>query len=319
MIWSGLEMLGEVPFADVIIHSTVLAVDGRRMSKSLGTGIDPMEPIAEHGADATRYGLLKISSTQDVRFSYGAIEEGRKLAIKLWNVARLILQNAEGVTPALTPRDIEERWILARIDAARIELEDAWGRFDFATSTDTLYHLVFDDFCDWYAEAIKPRLYDRDPSAIATALAALERLLALLHPVMPHVTEEIWSQLPGRESRLIVAPWPEADSRFADVVEGLDRVQEAAHIFRRSGVQVELGSDDERRIFAAVVRPERARADGNREVEIERLRKEVARAEGMLANERFVANAPANVVAAERQKLERYRRELAILTDGENG
>ena len=92
MIWAGLEVLGEVPFTDVIIHSTVLAPDGRRMSKSLGTGIDPMEPIDAHGADATRYGLLKISSTQDVRFSHGAIEEGRKLANKLWNVARLILQ-----------------------------------------------------------------------------------------------------------------------------------------------------------------------------------------------------------------------------------
>ena len=98
MIWTGLEALGDVPFTDVIIHSTVLALDGRRMSKSLGTGIDPMEPIEEYGADATRYGLLKISSTQDVRFSYGAIEEGRKLAIKLWNVARLILQNAEGAS-----------------------------------------------------------------------------------------------------------------------------------------------------------------------------------------------------------------------------
>jgi valyl-tRNA synthetase len=313
MIWTGLETLGEVPFTDVIIHSTVLAVDGRRMSKSLGTGIDPMQPIEEHGADATRYGLLKISSTQDVRFSYGAIEEGRKLAIKLWNVARLILQNAEGVTPALVPRDVEERWILARIDAARAELEDAWSRFDFAASTDTLYHLVFDDFCDWYAEAIKPRLYERSVEATGTALAALERLLALLHPVMPHVTEEIWSELPSRESRLILAPWPEPDGRFADDVGALDRVQEAAHIFRRSGVQVELGSDDERRIFAAVVRPERARVDGNRDAEIERLRKEVARAEGMLTNERFVANAPANVVAAEREKLERYRRELAAL------
>ena len=197
MIWTGLEALGDVPFTDVIIHSTVLALDGRRMSKSLGTGIDPMEPIEEYGADATRYGLLKISSTQDVRFSYGAIEEGRKLAIKLWNVARLILQNAEGVGVSAAPQSLEERWILARLDAARAELEDAWARFDFSESTATLYHLTFDDFCDWYAEAIKPRLYDRDEAAISTALAALERLLALLHPVMPHVTEEIWSQLPG--------------------------------------------------------------------------------------------------------------------------
>ena len=313
MIWTGLEALGEVPFTDVIIHSTVLAVDGRRMSKSLGTGIDPMEPIEEYGADATRYGLLKISSTQDVRFSHGAIEEGRRLAIKLWNVARLILLSADGVQAALEPRDLEERWILARIDSARGELEEAWSRFDFAESTATLYHLVFDDFCDWYAEAIKPRLNGQDREAIATGLAALEQLLALLHPVMPHVTEEIWSRVPERSERLIVSGWPEPDARFASDAQALDRVQEAAQIFRRSGVQVELGSDEERRIFAAVVRPERAGRDDNRDAEIARLRKEVARAEGMLANERFVANAPVEVVEGEREKLERYRRELAAL------
>ena len=127
MIWAGLEVMGEVPFTDVIIHSTVLAADGRRMSKSLGTGVDPLEMIDAHGADATRYGLLKISSTQDVRFSPGAIEEGRKLANKLWNVSRLILQNAEGVEPAVEPTALEERWILARIDAAREQVEAAWG------------------------------------------------------------------------------------------------------------------------------------------------------------------------------------------------
>ena len=313
MIFAGLELLGEVPFTDVIIHSTVLAPDGRRMSKSLGTGIDPMEPIEQHGADATRYGLLKISSTQDVRFSYGAIEEGRKLANKLWNVSRLILQNAEGALPEARPSALEERWILARIDAARAELEELWGRFDLAASTDVLYHLTFDDFCDWYVEAIKPRLYENDEAATATALAALERLLALLHPVMPHVTEEVWSQLPARESRLVVAPWPEPDARFAADADALERVREAAQVFMRSGVQIELSSDDERRIFAAKVRPERARTDGNRDAEVERLRKEVARAEGMLANERFVQNAPADVVDAEREKLERYRRELALL------
>ena len=127
MIWAGLEVMGEVPFTDVIIHSTVLATDGRRMSKSLGTGVDPLEMIDAYGADATRYGLLKISSTQDVRFSPGAIEEGRKLANKLWNVSRLILQNAAGVEPALEPKALEERWILARIDAARAQIEAAWG------------------------------------------------------------------------------------------------------------------------------------------------------------------------------------------------
>jgi valyl-tRNA synthetase len=319
MIFSGLFLLGDLPFTDVIITSTVLAPDGRRMSKSLGTGIDPLEAVEKHGADATRYGLLKISSTQDVRFSWGAIEEGRKLANKLWNVARLILQHGELVTPSLQPRAIEERWLLARLDATRELVEEHWSRFEFSAATNALYHLTFDGFCDWYAEAIKPRLYDGDKDAAATALAALERLLVLLHPVLPHVTEEIWSQLPNRKTRLIVASWPEADDRFAADLQALDRVQEAAQTFRRSGVRVELSSEDEVRIFSAVVRPERLQANGDEEAERERLRKEIARAEAMLSNQRFVANAPPDVVGAEREKLARYTRELAVLDNVENG
>jgi valyl-tRNA synthetase len=309
MIFSGVFLMGEVPFTDVIITSTVLAVDGRRMSKSLGTGIDPLEAVDKHGADATRFGLLKISSTQDVRFSWGAIEEGQKLANKLWNVARLILQHAEGVTPELRPEAIEETWILRRIDDSRSELESLLPAFDFSHAVEFLYHLVFDDFCDWYAEAIKPRLYAGDEPAVATALGALERLLALLHPAMPHVTEEIWSQFHG--TRLIVAPWPEPDPSYPG--DGaLTRVQEAATIFRRSGVVPPLAGD-EKRIFDAVVKPERTKPTGDVDAECARVRKEIARSEGMLANERFVQSAPPHVIEAEREKLERYRRELEAL------
>jgi len=312
MIFSGLEVMGNVPFDDVIIHSTVLAPDGRRMSKSLGTGIDPVDVIDQHGADATRYGLLKMTSTQDVRFNIGAIEEGGKLANKLWNAARLVLGARGDATPALSPQAVEERWILARLDAARAEVEAALGDFRFFVAADALYHVTFDDFCDWYLEAVKPRLYYGDSDARATALAALERLLKLLHPAMPHVTEEIWSNLPERESRLIVATWPEADGRFAADAGALDRVQLAASIFRRSNVAPELDGD-ERRIFEAVVRPDRVKGNGNAAAEIERLQKEVERAEKMLANDRFVANAPADVVEAERAKLARYQRELDAL------
>jgi valyl-tRNA synthetase len=288
----------------------ILAPDGRRMSKSLGTGMDPTDLISEHGADATRYGLLKMASTQDVRFSAGAIEEGRKLSNKLWNVSRLLLANVGETEPEARPRDLEERWILARLDEARAEVERQIDAYEFSAATSALYHLTFDDFCDWYAEAIKPRLYAGDEDARATALAALERLLKLLHPVMPHVTEEIWSQLPERETRLIVAPWPEPDERFAADLHALDRVQEAASIFARSGKRVAL-NDDEQRILDA----KRVQAGGDPETEIERLRKEVARAEGMLANERFTSKAPAEVVAAEREKLERYRRELDAISN----
>ncbi len=312
MIFSGLELMGEIPFTDVIIHSTVLAPDGRRMSKSLGTGIDPLDVIAEDGADATRYGLLKMSSTQDVRFSYDAVREGRKLANKLWNVSRLLLMHVGDAAADVRPRDVEERWILARIDDVRAEVEESFAAFEFANAVNALYHVTFDDFCDWYAEAIKARLYQRDEDAAATALAALERLLKLLHPVMPHVTEEIWNQLPRRASRLIVSPWPTADRAHATAARALDRAQDAAAIYRRSSVRVELDGDA-RRIFEAVVRPRDGAADGNVEAEQARLRKEIGRAERMLANESFLANAPSDVVEGEREKLARYRRELDAL------
>jgi len=158
---------------------------------------------------------------------------------------------------------------------------------------------------------VKGRLYDGDEDARATAVAALERLLKLLHPAMPHVTEEIWSNLPARESRLIVAPWPEAgDDTEAGV---LTEVQEAAVVFRRSGVLPKLDGE-ERRIFDAVVKPAEGAGDGNAAAEIERLQREISRAEGMLANDRFTQNAPADVVEAEREKLARYRRELDAIS-----
>jgi valyl-tRNA synthetase len=310
MIMAGLELMGEIPFGDVIIHSTILAADGRRMSKSLRNGIDPIDLIDEHGADATRYGLLRMSSTQDVRFSPQPIEEGRRLANKLWNASRLLLMS--GATEAeLRPSSVEERWILARIDATRAELERDLDAFDFAHAAERLYHLTFDDFCDWFLESIKPRL--QEPDVQATAFAALERLLELLHPLMPHVTEEIWSHLPGRDSRLIVAPWPEPTPEYADALDALAKAQTAARIYRRSGVRIAIDGDA-KRIFEAVVRPTE-NGQGDVGAERARLAKEIARSEKMLANEKFVANAAPEVVSGEREKLEQYRAELDALGD----
>jgi valyl-tRNA synthetase len=308
MIFSGLELIGEEPFVDVLIHSTLLNPEGKRMSRTLGTGIDPEEALEPYGADATRYGLLKVTSSQDPRFSFGSIEEGRKLANKLWNASRLLLM-AGPVEPAARPSSVEERWILARIDATRAELEADLAAFDFAHGVERLYHLTFDDFCDWYLESIKPRLEEEDVRA--TAFAALERLLMLLHPVMPHVTEEIWSNLPARETRLIVAPWPEPQTEYAADLHALDEAQTAARLYRRSGVRIEIGGDS-LRIFEAVVRPT---GDGQGDLEGERARvqKEIGRAEKMLANEKFVANAAPEAVDGERQKLAQYLAERDAL------
>ena len=310
MIMSGLELMGDIPFHNVIIHSTILASDGRRMSKSLGNGVDPVELIEEHGADATRYGLLRISSTQDVRFSPQPIEEGRRLANKLWNASRLLLMSGSGEVDE-RPSSLEERWILARIDATRAEVERDFAEYDFAHAADRLYHLTFDDFCDWYLEAIKPRL--GEPDVQATALAALERLLKLLHPIMPHVTEEIWSHLPARNSRLIVAPWPQAAPDYQAELNALDQAQTAARIYRRSGVRIKVMGDS-LRVFEAVVRPTDGR-QGDVDAERARVKKEIERAERMLAIEKFIANAADDAVEGERLKLAQYKAELDALGD----
>ena len=323
MVMAGLELVDDVPFEEVVIHSTVLAPDGRRMSKSLGTGIDPLEVIDAHGADATRYGLCKMSSTQDVRFSYGTIEEGRKLANKLWNVSRLILSTvSDEVAPEARPATLEERWILSRIATTTREIDESLAVYDFSAVAQLLYRLTFDDFCDWYAEAIKPKLHDGDGDgdgdAGATALSALERLLTLLHPVMPHVTEEVWQHLPSRERALILGPWREAEQTEVDpAVEAVfDRLREIATTYRRSGVVASLdGLDDEaRRVLSTVVRLDDSTPAGDVDAELARLDAEIARAEGMLANEAFADRAPAAVVEAEREKLERYRREREALS-----
>jgi valyl-tRNA synthetase len=307
MIFSGLELIGKEPFADVLIHSTLLNPEGRRMSRTMGTGIDPEEALEPYGADATRYGLLKVTSSQDPRFSFGTIEEGRKLANKLWNASRLLLMSGVAA-PHARPSSVEERWILARIDATRAELEADLARFDFAHGVERLYHLTFDDFCDWYLESIKPRLEEEDVRA--TAFAALERLLKLLHPVMPHVTEEIWTNLPARETRLIVAPWPEPET-WEGELEKIENAQTAARIYRRSRVRIKL-TGDSARIFEAVVRPT---DDGQGDVDAERTRvqKEIDRAERMLANEKFLENAAPEAVAGEREKLAQYLAERDAL------
>ncbi len=206
MIMMGIAFTGHEPFQDVVIHPTVLATDGRRMSKSLGTGVDPLDLIAEHGADATRYGLLKLSSTQDVRFTPGAIEEGRRLCNKLWNAARLILLNVDpGAEPARTSAEPVDAWVLGQLADATAEVTAALDAYDFAAAVKALYRFIWNDVCDWYLEAAKTRLYGDDAAArreaSQTLLYVLSSTLRLAHPVLPHVTERIWGEL-GEEGVL---------------------------------------------------------------------------------------------------------------------
>ena len=224
MIMMGLEFAGDVPFEDVYVHSVIQAPDGRRMSKSLGTGIDPLDEIATHGADAVRFGLLAMSSTQDVRYSAEKVGQGQQLANKLWNASRLMLRRIPPAARAEPrPETVEDEWILSRLERARAELSARIEAYDFAHAALGLYGFVYDELCDWYLELVKPRLYEGEepPAALsATLLHVLSETLALAHPLIPFVSEEIWSYVPGAEGLLAERRGPvSAPERISDEAE----------------------------------------------------------------------------------------------------
>jgi valyl-tRNA synthetase len=349
MIMTGLEFAGDVPFHDVYVHSVIQARDGRRMSKSLGTGIDPLDEIEVHGADALRFGLLAMSSTQDVRYSDAKVEQGRDLANKMWNASRLVLLNAAELEPAPRPTRAEDRWILSRLQRAIAAVTERIDAYDFAHAAQQAYAFFWSELCDWYLEIVKPRLYEGDEDASATLLWLLEQVLALIHPVMPFVTEEIWTHHPARRGHMAVHPFPESDPSLLDEAAESD-IGEAIELTRRLrawrelvGVPVasvlparvdggephefvgrlarfEFSSDGGDPI--ASVGPVEVLASGaidsgavRERIEARRsqLRAEVERAERKLANEGFVGKAPPEVVEEEREKLAAYRTELEDL------
>src|SRR5215210_5057790 len=221
MVMLGLEFAGDVPFTDVYVHSVIQAPDGRRMSKSLGTGIDPLDVIDKHGADGTRFGLMAMSSTQDVRFSEEKVAQGRQLANKLFNASRLVLLRADDSVQLdddpPQPHAVEDAWILSRLQRAKAGTARAIEAFEFHRAALGLYDFVYGELCDWYLEIVKPRLYADDNEDVGTfALGVLAETLAIAHPVIPFVTEEIWSHVPGASGLLMGHRWPAADEALID-------------------------------------------------------------------------------------------------------
>ena len=354
MVMMGLEFPGAVPFHDVYVHPVIQAPDGRRMSKSLGTGIDPLDEIDVHGADALRFGLLAMSSTQDVRYSADRVQQGRDLANKMWNASRLVLLNADA-RPEPRTAAAEDRWILTRLKREIGAFTEAVDQYDFSHAVLGFYSFFWSWFCDWYLEIVKPRLYDGDEDAAANLLFVLEQVLALAHPVMPFVTEEIWGYLPDREGPLVVAPFPTSDDVPDDAAaaSAIETEIETVRAIRRwrDLVGVPAATVLPARVAGGgekppefVLRLARLNLDGTGEAEAltqvgpleilgsgeidaaevksridqrrGELRAEVERGERKLANEGFVAKAPPEVVEAEREKLGAYRAELAELGDG---
>jgi valyl-tRNA synthetase len=254
MVMMGIEFTGQIPFSDVYVHSIIQAPDGRRMSKSLGTGIDPLDLIGggprppvfakasgedpgdfpAYGADAVRWGLLAMSSGQDVRFNEEKVSQAQQLTNKLWNASRLILLRVDPEIRAdARPTEAEDHWILSRLERARTNVAAAVDAFDFSRAALGLYDFIYGELCDWYLEFVKPRLYDGDPDTAATLLHVLTETVSVAHPLIPFVTEEIYGHIPG-SSGLLAARVAAASAGIVDAhaEAELDRTIQAIQAIR---------------------------------------------------------------------------------------
>lgn len=378
MIFQSLEFTNERPFNNVLIHGLIRDEQGRKMSKSLGNGIDPMEVIEQYGADALRWFLSNGSAPgQDVRFSYEKMDAAWNFINKIWNASRFVLMNCEGKTVADLSiegeKSVADRWILSRLNETIVKVTDLFDRFEFGEAGRQLYNFIWDDFCDWYIEMSKETLYGENEQAKAMNQAVLvytlDQILRLLHPIMPFVTEEIWSKLPHEGTSLVVADYPVAHEAFDDpaAVKGMAVLSDLIRAVRniRAEVNTPLSkpitlliqtADEEINTFLTTNKnyierfcnpeelvisttleaPELAMSAvltgatiylplaglinveeeiARLEKELDKWQKEVKRVQGKLSNERFVSNAPEEVVAQEKAKEVDYLEKQQAVTD----
>lgn len=225
MIFSGLAFMNEVPFREVFIHGLVMDALGRKMSKSLGNGVDPIDVIESHGADSLRFMLVTGNTPgNDLRFHFERLEGARNFANKLWNASRFALMNLEDYDPEERPGPytLADRWIISRYQAAVADATGFLETYELGEAARVLYEFIWSEFCDWYVELAKPRLYGKttpqDRRAAQGVLSTvLKGALELLHPFMPFITEEIWQRLPGHGVTIMRAPWPAARKELVDV------------------------------------------------------------------------------------------------------
>lgn len=377
MIFSALKFTGRVPFHTVYFHPMIQTAEGKRMSKSLGTGVDPLSLVDRHGADATRYTLTALcTQSQSFRLWEERFDLGRNLTNKIWNAARFLLpyvgESPDESLPAAAELEPVDRWVLSRLARAHAEAQREFDEMRFNDYVHTLYQFFWGEYCDWYLEAIKPRLYGKAPGGDAAARVArhvFDVLLRLFHPVMPFITEELYRLVAPGRGFCARAPWPEADVAAADeeaearlellfdVVRAVRNIRAEMNVPPGRDVDVMLSAEDAvvagaaaealapffalARIasassLAAGKRPAHAAAavageltvfvplEGviDFDVEIKRLTRakekleaDVATLGRKLSDENFVKKAPADIVAADAERLEILNATLARVED----
>ena len=376
MVFSGYEHTGKSPFHTVLIHGLVRDSQGRKMSKSLGNGIDPLEIIDQYGADALRLTLVTGNAPgNDMRFYNERVESSRNFANKVWNASRFILMNIENEElkkPEISELAEADKWILSKVNTLAKDVTENMDKFELGIAVQKVYDFVWDEFCDWYIEMAKYRIYHKDenPEAANCALWTLKTVLGqalkMLHPFMPFVTEEIYSALVPEEESLMMSQWPVYKEEYhfdssedivdhmKEIIRGIRNIRAEMNVENGRKTKVYIVSESSElcagfetltdsvkplmnaaEIFigsekqgvaedavsivvpdASVYLPLEDLVDFEQEMERlkkeeEKLTKEIARAKGMLANERFVSKAPEAKVQEEREKLEKYTQMLA--------
>ena len=252
MVMMGLRFGGDVPFRDVFIHGLVRDSEGRKMSKSLGNGIDPVEVIEKYGADTLRFMLITGNTPgNDMRFYWERVEAARNFANKIWNASRYMLMNLEGADDAFVPEEsdytLADRWILTRSGETARAVTANLENYELGEAGRAIYEFLWSEFCDWYIELTKARLYDKENvraknTALYVLRTVLERTMRLLHPFMPFLTEEIWQKLPHEGHSIMRAPWPEVDEKEidAEAEAAMTAIMEVIKVTRN--LRAELGT-----------------------------------------------------------------------------
>jgi len=270
MIFSGYEQMGERPFKTVLFHGLVRDSKGRKMSKSLGNGIDPLEIIDQYGADALRLTLITGNAPgNDMRFYYERVEASRNFANKIWNASRFIMMNMpeEGLQvtePVLQPVD---KWILSKLNALIKDATENMDHFELGIAVQKVYDFIWDEFCDWYIEMVKPRLYNTDDqesknAALWTLKTVLLNALKLLHPYMPFITEEIFCTLQSEEESIMISSWPvyQDDWSFAKEEQDIETIKDAVRGVRNIRTEMNVAPSRKAMIYVVSEKEEVRRA-----------------------------------------------------------
>ena len=372
MIFSALEYTGQVPFDTVLIHGLVRDALGRKMSKSLGNGIDPLEIIDQYGADALRLTLATGNSPgNDMRFSDEKVSASRNFANKLWNASRFILMNiGDDEIPCELPAELalEDKWVISLVNKLAKDVTDNLEKFELGIAIAKLYDFIWDVFCDWYIEIAKIRLQKGGAEAQGAKQVlvwVMDKILKLLHPFMPFITEEIWQTIPHDGESIMISAWPEFDEALSFTAEEaeMERIMTAVRAIRNRRAEMNVPPSKKAKVYIATAHKATFEQGGvfmqklasaseveiadafeiegavcivtqdakiyipmgelvDFEAEKARLNKELAAVQkdldfvnNKLSNENFVAKAPANVVAAQREQAAKYAEKIAMLKE----